>query len=130
MSRTTTGADFAEKQDGSDLAKGRLKAILQTLTGERSVAEACAALEVNEAMFHKMRSRWLQEATELLEPRRPGPKPQEEDPTERELRLLREQNEQLGIELECSRIQTEIALTMPHLLKRRVKKTPPSGPSG
>ena len=123
MARTTQGADIADNQDGSDLAKAKLKAILQTLSGEKSIPEVCQELGIGDAMFHKLRSRFLEEAVSLLEPRRPGPKPHEESPEEQELRILREKVKELSIKLECSRIQTEVALTMPHLLKRSVKKT-------
>ncbi len=60
---------------GSELAKQRLKMILETLEGVRTIPEACAALAVCESRFHALRASWLQESLELLEPRRIGRPP-------------------------------------------------------
>jgi hypothetical protein len=60
---------------GSQRAKQRLKVILETLEGMRTVPEACAELKVCQSRFHALRARWLQESLELLEPRRMGRPP-------------------------------------------------------
>jgi transposase-like protein len=57
---------------GSELAKLRLAAILETMQGKLTVAEACARLGVRESRFHALRNQWLQEALALLEPRPVG----------------------------------------------------------
>jgi hypothetical protein len=73
--RRPLAAGHVEHLNGSELAKLRLSLILRTMLGELSVAEACAELEVCESRFHALRTHWLQESLELLEPRRTGRPP-------------------------------------------------------
>ena len=47
---------------GSKHAKQRLSWFLQTLSGERSVWEACVELGIGESRFFAQRGAWLQEA--------------------------------------------------------------------
>ena len=60
---------------GSSRAKDRLRVILETLRGELTIPDACSLLGIGEAQFHHLRHTWLQEAVELLEPRRVGRPP-------------------------------------------------------
>ena len=74
--RKPTGTNLVEHLDGSERAKTRLKAILETLSGARSIPEVCEDLGINESMFHRVRSEVLQTALERLEPRPLGRPPQ------------------------------------------------------
>jgi len=111
-----------EPLPGTAEAKARLAAIVATMAGETSIPDACAELGIGEARFHEMRKEFLASALGLLEKKPAGRKPAAppEDATARlaemedEVRTLREM-------LEASRIRTEIALTMPHLLKRHAE---------
>jgi hypothetical protein len=111
----------------SEQARHRLKAIVQTMSGDKSIPEVCQELRISEAMFHKLRSRFLEEAVLLLEPRTPGPRRTEPSPQEERIRALEQEVQRTRIELEASRIRTELALVMPHVLRRDVKKTPADG---
>ena len=62
---------LVEKAEGSEEAKRRLRLILETLSGERTVQSACDELEICQAMFYKLRTRFLQESVESLERRKP-----------------------------------------------------------
>jgi len=105
--------------DGLDAdaeTKERLKAILATLGGELSVAQACEQLGLSETRFHELRQQALYAMVEGLEPRPPGrpPKPPEEDD---ELTKLKARYAWLEEELEIQRLRTEIAVVDPSLLR-------------
>ena len=80
VGRKPLGAAHVDHLTGSPLAKERLRWILQTMRGERTVEEACRALSIGPSRFHAMRNRWLQRAVGLLEPRRAGRPPQPPPP--------------------------------------------------
>jgi len=124
MGRKTTGPAIARNQVGSELAKKRLELILATLSGERTVAEASYELGINEAMFFKMRTRYLAESVALLEPRKAGRKPKEASPEETTIAAQEREIGDLKLALEGQRIQTELALVAPHLLRDSAKKKP------
>ena len=131
--RKPSGVKLVDKFDGSELAKERLKVILQTLSGEKSVVDACEILEVNEAAFYKLRERFLSESVELLEPRKVGRKQQMPDEQSQHIKALEEEVRDLKFEVEATRVRAEIAMTMPELLvpdeeDEKVKKKERSGP--
>ena len=122
MARPTGGAKMLEPLPGTLEAKARLAAILATMSGEESIPEACAELGIGEARFHEMRKEFLAGALGLLERRAAGRKPA--GPPENAVEQIEELKDEvleLKARLEASRIRTEIALTMPHLLKPRAK---------
>jgi hypothetical protein len=121
MARTPSGPDLVEGAEGTQDAKARLKVILETIAARKTIAEACQELGMCEAAFHKLRTRVLQEAVEGLEPRKPGRKPKEGSEQEGRIETLEEEVALLRRELKASRIREEIALTMPHLVKRGKK---------
>jgi transposase-like protein len=104
--------------EGPDETKHRLRVILETLTGERTVAEACAELEIGEARFHQLRQQALQGALQGLRPGRAGRPRKEEPVAPGRVEELEQEVRDLEIDLQAARVRTELALTMPHLLKR------------
>ena len=121
--RPSLGPSLADKVEGSDQAKVRLKLILQTIAGDVSVTDACKQLGLSEARFHELRQEWLQASCAALEPKPLGrPK---ETTLEEEVELLRlhRENKNLAHQLRAAQIREEIAVAMPHLLK---PKTDPS----
>jgi hypothetical protein len=127
MARTTRGTAMVDDLGASEQARHRLKAIVETMSGTKSIPEVCTELGISEAMFHKLRSRFLEDAVLLLEPRVPGPKRQEATPEERRIEDLEAEVQRTKMELEAARIRTEIALVMPHVLTRGAKKTADDG---
>ena len=117
--RPTSGPALAEKVEGSDQAKERLKIILQTIAGELSVADACKQLGLGEARFHELRQKWMQDACAALEPKPLG-RPRETT-VEEEVELLRlhRENKKLKMHLRAAQIREEIAIAMPHVLQPR-----------
>jgi len=120
--RKPLGPRLAENLDASEIARKRLRIILETLSGEKNIEQACRELGISQPMFFKMRNVFLDESVELLEPRAPGRKKHELSPDEIRLRELEEENLDLRLKLEAEMVKTEIALVMPHLLKNPVQK--------
>ena len=117
--RPSLGPSLADKVEGSDQAKARLKLILQTIAGEISVADACKQLGLSEARFHELRQQWMQDACTALEPK-PAGRPKETT-IEEEVELLRlhRENTNLTLQLRAAQIREQIGVAMPHLLKPR-----------
>lgn len=116
--RPAQGPALVERLDGSALAKRRLEIILETLSGRATIRQACDRLGIGRTAFHKMRSRFLAEATGLLEPRQAGRKPRGVTPEQSQIVELARQNRQLRLDLDAQQIREEIAVVMPFLLKR------------
>jgi hypothetical protein len=107
-----------EGLEGPRAQKRRLRVILETLTGERSVAEACAELEVSEARFHVLRRQALQGALEALEPGQAG-RPRKAEPEEPgRIEELERELKETKIDLQAALVRTELAVAMPHLVKK------------
>jgi hypothetical protein len=116
--RKPIGVQLVEHLDGSERAKSRLKAILETLSGERSIPDACEELGIQESMFHRVRSEVLQTALSRLEPRPLGRPPQRPPPRDLRVAELEEENLRLHIELKASEVRRELAEKLPRLAKR------------
>ncbi len=117
MGRPPKGLDHVNGLCGDRLSKQRLRVVLETVSGERTVESACRELGIGEARFHVLRREALEGALHALEPSprgRPG-KPAESAEAVR-IRELEATIQDLRIDLELSRVRTEIALTMPQVL--------------
>jgi hypothetical protein len=131
--RKPQGTRHVERLSGSELAKQRLTIILQTLRGELTVPEACARLGICEARFHALRSAWLQEALESLEPRRLGRPPQAVELGEllSRLQTLETENATLRQQLTAAEVRRELAEALPHVVRdsaAAAKKGAPTQP--
>jgi len=120
--RPPLGSKHVERTRGSEQAKLRLSVILQTLSGERTIESACEALGVGEAMFHKLRKRFLQESVESLEPRPSGTRPRYTPQIASELQARQSQIETLEAELKRMRVREEVALVTTHAVRNEKKK--------
>jgi hypothetical protein len=107
--------EHVDSLDLSEEAKRRLRLVLETLTGERGVEEACAELTISPARFHVIRRQALEGAGLRLEPRAAGRPPRPEEDAEKAALLARVR--ELRQELDVARIRTEIALVMPHVVR-------------
>lgn len=117
--RPPKGAEHAQSVDGSPQARQRLSLILRTVSGEMTVAQACAELSVSEAHFHRLRDRALHGAAEALEPRsagRPRSEPDAIDP--QQVAELQDQVRELELQIMAAHLREEIALVMPQVLQR------------
>jgi transposase-like protein len=127
LGRKPQGAELVETLIGSQHAKLRLKAFLETLSGEASVDEVCEQLGICQSRFFEQRTAWLHDSIGLLEPRVPG-RPRKEEPTisAEEARLLRQRVQELEARAAAVEVQAELARTLPHVVARAAapKKTP------
>ena len=117
--RKPQGVALVEPLAGSEHAKQRMTWFLETLAGQCSVGEACAALRIGESRFFDQRAQWLQDSLALLEPRSPGrPSKPESQVSPGETQALRERVRELEARAATVEVQAELARTLPHVLAR------------
>ena len=123
--RRPAGPEIVEQAEGSADAKRRLRVILETVAGLKSVPEACATLGVEEARFYQLREKAMEAAVAGLEAGASG-RPRKEEPAESaEVKALREERDRLRLELRLSQVREELAVALPHVLKRGKAEPPP-----
>lgn len=125
--RPLKGPELVEGLEGSWEAKLRLRVVLETITGERTIAEACQALGLEESMVHLLRQRALAAGLNELEAKPRGRPPKEERVEPEALEALRRENEELKAKLREAELRSEISAAMPTLaerVKEAGKKTP------
>jgi hypothetical protein len=110
--RKPAGVEYVQNLEGSAEAKQRLQVVLETMTGQRRVQEACQVLGIGETRFQQLRHELLQAALERLE-RKPAGRPRPL-PVPAEVGILQEQLAEIAKELEASRVREEVALILPH----------------
>ena len=111
MARKPDGWKLVENLEGSKAAKVRAIAIVKSLTGEATIEEASAEANVAPSLFHRLRTRALEEMVEGLEPRKPGRKPAGPDVEAilRENEELQKKLKESENELAKSRVREEAA---------------------
>jgi len=119
MARTPNAQRLVEKQEGSALAKDRLRLFLETIGGKCPVERACAELKVKAAAFYRMRDRWLAESVQVLEPRTSGPRPRDRTVSRAEVAELAEKIVDLERQLKASAVKEELGLVMPGVVKKK-----------
>lgn len=67
--RPPLGPRLVDGMKGSPEAKRRLHIVLETMTGRRTIAQACQLLQIGEARFYELRSRALAAARRSPTPR-------------------------------------------------------------
>jgi transposase-like protein len=117
--RKPTGTNLLEHLEGSQRAKARLKAILETLSGQRTIPDVCEELGIRESMFHRVRSEVLQTALDRLEPRPVGRPPLVQLPQDVRVEKLEAENVRLEMEVKAAAIRRELAENLPRLAKPR-----------
>jgi hypothetical protein len=123
--RRPSGAALLERLPGSGEARRRLALVLDTLAGRRGVAEAGLLLGVSGRQVHALRERMLRAALASLEPRPVGRPGRQRAGAEGRVAELEAEVRRLRLDLQAAQIREEIALALPHLLRRRgwAKKT-------
>jgi hypothetical protein len=111
--RLPAGPEYIDKLLGSAEDKERLKAILDTLYGQRRLLEACAELGIGETRFSQLREAALQGALAAIA-RRPAGRPSRLPETE-QVREQRQRIFALERALHTAQVREEIALILPHV---------------
>lgn len=125
MGRPPEGPGLADKLEGPEDEKKRLRVILETVAGQRTIASACDELGIKPARFHELRTQALQAALEGIAPGSPGRPANPDAAPDPKVAELEAKVRDLDLELRASQVREQIALTMPHLLKpESEKKTP------
>lgn len=121
--RPPGGLDHVDRLEGPAALKRRLRVILETLTGERSITEACRELDVSEARFHVLRRRALEGALGALAAGPPG-RPRRPSPEEL-LRVAELEREVARLEevIETETLVAELERTVPGLVDRPRRKS-------
>ena len=125
MSRPPEGVGHVEKLDGPEDLKRRLRVLMETLAGRKSVEGACEELGVSESRLHEMRKEALVGALGALMPK-PSGRPAKVEPATTRERELQARIEELEVDLQAALVRTELALAMPDLFRRGSKKNPAS----
>jgi hypothetical protein len=120
MSRPNKGAAHVDAVLGPREAKERVKAVLETIAGDRTVEAACQELGVSPTRFDQLRAAALKGAVEALSPRPPG-RPARKEPDEA-IAALRARVAELEHENERLRVREEVAIRAPGLLGPGGKK--------
>jgi hypothetical protein len=72
VGRKPQGWKLIDRLSADEPCKARLKAFLETMTGQCTVKAACQRLGIEQSRFFALRNDWLQEAVGLLEPKPTG----------------------------------------------------------
>jgi transposase-like protein len=80
VGRKPQGWNLIDRLSGEKSCKDRLKAFLQTLSGQSKIEEACRDLGLGPSRFFHLRNCWLQEAADLLAPKPTGRPPKKTHP--------------------------------------------------
>ena len=117
MARRTDGLKHVDRLEGPAEQKLRLRIVLEVLSGERTVEEACATLGIKPARLHELRSLALRGALAGIAPSKAGRPKRPAEPGG--VRRLREENEELKEQLRVAELREELAMILPHVLTRR-----------
>ena len=130
LGRPPKGPELVDELEGSDQAKRKLRIILETISDEKTIPQACAELGIQRSRFHAMRKMFLLDAVNSLEPRNRGrpPAPAHVTSEQAHIHLLEKRVEALSFEVRAAQIREELAVVMPHVLKP-APGTPGSGGS-
>ncbi len=134
--RPAEGPSVVDGLEGSEAAKSKLRAILESMRGEKSVEEICAELGIGKTAFYELRTRILEAALAEGEPKPAGRPPHlPPDTRETELARLRDEVKWLRLQMRIAHVREEIMLGMPEVfepLKRAGKKNtrPDKGKNG
>lgn len=115
--RRAKGPGLVEHLDGSDLARSKLRIVLETISGKKSIEAACQELGIGNTAFHELRAKILKGAIELLEPRPPGRPPQPSSPSSDRVAELEAEVRRLKTELDIAYVREEVILAMPGIFK-------------
>lgn len=121
--RKPLGPELVQHLEGSAHAKERFQAMLETLVGRSTIAEACERLGIGEAMFHRLRIEALQAGLNRLEPRPIGRPPQETSSEAARVAELEDQLRQADEQRRIAEVRLEAAEILAAPQEEAQKKT-------
>ena len=120
--RYPAGVDYVDKLDGAAADKGRLKAILQTLSGAARLLEVCTQLGIRETRFHQLRERALQGALDAIAPRPAGRPSLRSTPAAERIDELEQTLAENELQLQQALVRAEVALIVAHGVEAESEK--------
>jgi len=108
VGRKPQGWKLIDRLSGDEDSKARLKAFLETMTGECTVPEACEELGIKPSRFFVLRNDWLQDSLGLLEPK-PAGRPRKAPPEEPQVLQLKQQVHKLEQQLMAAELRARLA---------------------
>src|SRR5688572_2025280 len=120
MARPNKGASHVDGLIGTRESKRRAKTILQTVSGELSVSEACDEIGVGPTHFANLRTQALQHLLDGLQPLPVGRRPRVQPASGREV-AQQQRIEELEHENAILRARLELALLLSQAEVRRSK---------
>lgn len=123
MGRPPLGPRLVDSLDIPEDAQKKLRLILETIAGQKALAEAAQELGISETRFHIIRQEALLGAAAALEPGMPGRPPAQKPIAAGEVEKLQRDVADLKAAMAAAEIREEIAVLMPHLLRRGKKRT-------
>ena len=125
--RKPAGPESVDELPGSEMAKDRLKTLLQTMMGECRVIEACQHLSISEPRYHQLKHQMLAAALEALEPRPAGRPVRVPSEAEKEIEKLQNELRERETELNVATVREEIALILPRVAKTATRTEKKNG---
>jgi transposase-like protein len=117
--RPPQGPSLVDRLEGPEVAKQRLKAILEVLSREKTVEEACAALGIERARFYTLQREALVGALLGVTPEPPGRKPCAlPSPVAERVRTLEQEVTDLKLTAHAAEIRAEVAEVFPNLVQK------------
>jgi len=113
------GPEVVDRLRGSEQAQQRVKAVLQTLSGELRVQEACARLHLSEQRFDELRLEAIQAAIDALETKPAGRPPRAV--ADAAIAALQQRVAELEGQLQAALLRAELAATLSRRGRRSKK---------
>ena len=111
------GPRLVERLAGSELAKRKLRIVLETIAGRRGIEAACQELGIGPTAFYEIRTKVLEGALQPMEPRPPGRPPRPVLETESRISELESEVRRLKLELNIAHVREEVLLSMPSVFQ-------------
>jgi transposase-like protein len=108
VGRKPQGWKLIDRLSAEESCKARLKAFLETMAGQGTVAEACRKLGIEQSRFFALRNHWLQEAVDLLAPK-PAGRPRKAGPDEPQVEELKQEVHDLKQRLLAAELRAKLA---------------------
>ena len=112
MARRADHHAIVARQDGSEIARERVDALLRVIAGTATADESAAALGISTQRLHELRERVIAGAVTAAEPLPPG-RPRtagDADPRDARIAELESQVGKLRFDLECAFLRTEMVM--------------------
>jgi hypothetical protein len=120
--RPAIGPEIAEKLEGSEQARERLRVVLETIAGRKPVQDACQELGICEQLFERIRARAMQAAARSLELKSAGRPRKIRSAAEGQIAGLQKRIAELEALLQAAEVRAELADALPRLANAAGKK--------